>query len=101
MCSAPKAPDPIKPPPPPPSASCTSFSRITRERGAPAHDDRLDALAMAAAYRIDHMARDNNQAADQLMDAQRDAILKKFVNSVLGRQGARKNWNNNNQGARR
>jgi hypothetical protein len=56
---------------------------------------------MAAAYRIDHMARDNNQAADQLMDAQRDAILKKFVNSVLGRQGARKNWNNNNQGARR
>ena len=34
------------------------MSRITRDRGALAHDDRLDALAMAVKYWTDQMAQD-------------------------------------------
>lgn len=77
------------------------LTRITRERGALAHDDRLDALAMAVAYWIEHMARDNAKAADQIMEAQRDAVLKKFVNGILGKKGSGKNWNSRNNGTSR
>lgn len=34
------------------------FSRITRDRGALAHDDRLDALSMAVGYWVQAMAQD-------------------------------------------
>lgn len=77
------------------------LTRITRERGALAHDDRLDALAIAVAYWVEHMSRDNNKAADSIMDAQRDQILKKFVHGILGRKGGSKNWNGKNMGMKR
>lgn len=54
------------------------YSRLTRERGALRHDDRLDALAMAVGYWTEHMAKDTQKAADDHYEALRDADLRKF-----------------------
>lgn len=77
------------------------LTRITRERGALAHDDRLDALAMAVAYWIEHMARDNSKAADQIKAQALEKELRKFMGHVLGSKPLSKNWNNGNRGLRR
>ncbi|AJT60797.1 putative packaging maturation protein B [Ralstonia phage phiITL-1] len=50
-----------------PKYSCFyQMSRLTRERGALAHDDRLDAVAMAAAFFVERMDLD---AAKQIAEA--------------------------------
>lgn len=41
------------------------LTRITKDRGALAHDDRLDALAGAVQYWVDHMALDQRKAAEK------------------------------------
>lgn len=41
------------------------MTRITRERGALAHDDRLDALAIAVAFWTERMAQDADFAVEQ------------------------------------
>lgn len=50
------------------------MSRITKERGALAFDDRLDALAMAVAYWVEQMGQDEEdkmkQRQEQLLDAE-------------------------------
>ncbi|WP_236169933.1 hypothetical protein [Pseudomonas parasichuanensis] len=61
------------------------LTRLTRDRGALSHDDRLDALAMAVAYWVDHMARDNDKAVQEMRTKNMDAELKKFMGHVLGR----------------
>jgi hypothetical protein len=38
------------------------MTRLTRDRGALQHDDRLDALAIAVGYWVESMARDNNMS---------------------------------------
>ena len=48
------------------------MSRITRERGALSHDDRLDCLAMAVAYWVEQMGQD----ADRRMDQRKNDLLK-------------------------
>lgn len=58
------------------------MTRITRDRAALRHDDRLDALAMAVAYWVEHMARDNNKAVDQLNGEELDKELKAFMVSA-------------------
>jgi len=60
------------------------LTRITRDRGALVHDDRLDALAIAVSYWVEHMARDTDKAAEDFRDAQREAALKDFANAVFG-----------------
>jgi hypothetical protein len=77
------------------------LTRITRERGALAHDDRLDALAMAVAFWTEHMSRDNNKAADAIKSAALEGALKSFLNGVLGRKPGATNWNAGNSGANR
>ena len=56
------------------------LTRITRERGSLAHDDRLDALAMGVAYWVEQMAAD----VDLQMRERRDELMKdeldKFIN---------------------
>lgn len=47
------------------------LSRITRDRGAITHDDRLDALAMAVSYWVEQMAQD----ADNKIRERKDDIL--------------------------
>lgn len=44
------------------------MTRISREKGALAHDDRLDALAMAVAYWLEVLDRDAQQGLDELME---------------------------------
>lgn len=60
------------------------MTRITRDRGALIHDDRLDALAMAVGYWTEHMARDNNKAVEQIKEDFRKKELKNFMGNVFG-----------------
>lgn len=62
------------------------MSRITRQRGSLAHDDRLDVLAMAVNYWTEQMAQD----ADRQMASRKDMVFKReledFMGSVVGRK---------------
>lgn len=42
------------------------MTRLSRERGSLAHDDRLDAVCMAVAYWLDQMDRDEQVGADEI-----------------------------------
>lgn len=56
------------------------MSRITRNRGSLAHDDRLDALAMGVAYWVEQMAADVDR---EILDRKEQLLLDeldKFVN---------------------
>jgi hypothetical protein len=62
------------------------MTRITRDRGALAHDDRLDALAGAVAFWVEHMALDQVKAGEKAKEKDRKADLawhfKNQVNAV-------------------
>jgi hypothetical protein len=60
------------------------MTRLTRDRGAIVHDDRLDALAIAVAYWTESMARDNNKAAADILGKAMDRELKDFHKNVFG-----------------
>ena len=55
------------------------MSRITRDKGSLAHDDRLDVLAMSCQYWADKMAKDADQAIydrkHELMSRELDKFL--------------------------
>lgn len=61
------------------------MTRITRERGALAIDDRIDALAMACAYWVEQMRGDTDKAMVSRKDDLRKMELDKFMDHVLGR----------------
>jgi len=68
------------------------MSRVTRHRGALAHDDRLDVLAMAVAYWAEQMAQDaDDQISRRKDEALRDE-LEKFASGVLGRKPKPLSW---------
>ena len=57
------------------------LSRLTRQRGAITHDDRLDALSMAVAYWTEQMAQD---ADKRMVDRKEDRLkeeLQKFMDN--------------------
>ena len=56
------------------------MTRITKDRGALAHDDRLDALAMATAYWVEQMATD----ADELMVERHNELLDLELDKFIG-----------------
>jgi hypothetical protein len=56
------------------------MTRITKQRGALAHDDRLDALAMGVAYWVEQMAADVDDEIKTRKDALLADELDKFVN---------------------
>lgn len=60
------------------------LSRITKDRGSLAHEDRLEALAMMVAYWIDFLSRDNAKAASDYQSAQLDLQLKGFIDYCTG-----------------
>lgn len=60
------------------------MTRITRDRGALKHDDRLDAVAGAVAHWTEFMNRDIEQAHIAHKDALIDAELEKFMSQVIG-----------------
>lgn len=68
------------------------LTRLTRDRGALVHDDRLDALAIAVAYWTESMARDNNKAAADIKGQAIDRELKKFMGGILGTKPAGNTW---------
>ena len=59
------------------------MSRITKERGSLAHDDRLEAVAGAVFYWVEAMARDVNKAEDSHRDKMQDAELKRFKKGLM------------------
>lgn len=59
------------------------MSRLTVDRGSLAHDDRLDALAMAVAFWIKAVEQD----ADRMVQAKKDELLQQEL-EVFTRQGS-------------
>lgn len=68
------------------------LTRLTRERGALGHDDRLDALSMAVAYWVEQMAQDNSKGAEKAAEALLQQELKDFMKHTVGRKPKRKGW---------
>ena len=55
------------------------LTRVTKQRGALAHDDRLDALAMGVAYWVEQMAAD----VDMEMQERKDELLRAEIDRFL------------------
>ncbi len=60
------------------------LTRLTRDRGSLKHDDRLDALAIAVAYWVESMARDEERAAKEHRERVFEAELENFMEHVVG-----------------
>lgn len=58
------------------------MTRITKDRGSLAHDDRLDVVAMAVKYWVDQMAADADIAIEDRRQELLEAELNKFVNGI-------------------
>jgi hypothetical protein len=58
------------------------MTRITKVRGALAHDDRLDVLAMAVQYWVDQMAADADSEIQVRKEELLDAELDKFMSNL-------------------
>lgn len=61
------------------------MSRLTRERGALAHDDRLDALAIACAYFVESMSMDSQKGRHE---ATAEWLAQQMENPLVGYEGA-------------
>lgn len=68
------------------------MSRITRERGALAQDDRLDALAIAVGYWVEAMARDVDKAMSDEKERRIESALQSFMDHVLGGRPKEQRW---------
>lgn len=68
------------------------MTRITRDRGALVHDDRLDALAIAVAYWVESMARDNDKAVSEIKSQALARELKRFMEHAIGHKPRPKTW---------
>lgn len=60
------------------------MTRLTKERGALSHDDRLDALAMAVAYWVESMARHIDKSVKSAKEKRLNDELKNFKQHVMG-----------------
>jgi hypothetical protein len=68
------------------------MSRVTRQRRALAHDDRLDVLAIAVNYWTEQMAQDADRAMKTRADDQLRRELDRFVDGALGRKPSAPSW---------
>lgn len=59
------------------------MSRISRDKGALKHDDRLDALSIAISYWIEQMNTDSDRGIDRERERLLDEELRKFMNNIL------------------
>jgi len=71
------------------------LTRITRDRGALRHDDRLDALAMAVQFWTDYLDRDVTREEDKRAEELFELELRKFEESVFGFSRPRDNYYDN------
>ena len=60
------------------------LSRVTRARGALAHDDRLDAVAMGVGYWSEKMAQDSDKKMAVRKTAMLDKELRDFMKNAVG-----------------
>jgi hypothetical protein len=68
------------------------LSRITKDRGALAQDDRLDALAIAVSFWTERMGQDIDRAVDAQRDFMLDKELNHFMSGVFGVKKEPKGW---------
>lgn len=68
------------------------LTRITKDRGCLAKDDRVDVLAMAVAYWVQTMDKDTQQAEAERKAELLDQELAKFAEHVIGKPPTVKNW---------
>ena len=62
------------------------MTRMCKERGALRHDDKLDALAMAVAYWVEAMGRDESESLEAHKQEMLDRELERFMeNQVLSK----------------
>ena len=76
------------------------MTRITKDRGALIHDDRLDAVEGAVRYWTKSMARDNDKANSAMRDVLMKKDLKTFASQVFGHKPKKTNWMSTSQGMR-
>lgn len=69
------------------------MTRITKERKALAHDDRIDVVAMAVAYWVEMMSKDVEMNLREHRDRLLDDELAKFATQVLGAAPSGPSWN--------
>lgn len=68
------------------------MSRITRSRGALAHDDRLDVLSMAVSHWTKAMSLDASKMIRQSRDRELQEELNKFMASAIGSRPKKETW---------
>ena len=69
------------------------LTRISYDRGALKHDDRLDALAIAVSYWVENMAQDAERGIAREKADLMDREIEDFISSRLGGKGRSMNWN--------
>ena len=62
------------------------MSRLTKNRGALTHDDRLDALSIAVNYWVEQMAQDANRNIQYRKEQLLNEELNKFMDAYHGRK---------------
>ena len=60
------------------------MTRITKDRGALLHDDRLDALSMAVQYWVEAAGKDADEAIKDAKEEKLDRDLEKFMEDAVG-----------------
>ena len=68
------------------------MSRITRDRGSLAHDDRLDVLSMAVGYWAEQMAQDVDKQIQTRKDEKQRLELERFMNHSTGHKPQPLKW---------
>lgn len=68
------------------------MSRITLDRGAIVHDDRLEALAMGVNFFTEHLAQNPEKKMEARRNKIRDKELRRFMKHATGRKTAVKSW---------
>jgi len=68
------------------------LTRITRDRGALRHEDRLEALSMAVKFWADQLARDVSKEEDRYQEELLDQQYREFIQSAAGRSPISDNY---------
>lgn len=69
------------------------LTRISNDRGALKHDDRLDALSMAVSYWVENMAQDADRGVARERADAMDKEIESFLENSIGRKPGNMNWN--------
>jgi hypothetical protein len=68
------------------------MSRMTRNKGALAYDDRIDVLAMAVGYWVEQMAQDAHKKMAIRREETLDRELERFMEHAVGRKPRGMTW---------